>query len=663
MKKTDMLVKKALKNNVFLIGCLLFFLIVFVMGSISYSKYIIDSSDSADSNVGSFSVSTSIDGISGLSFTNTDFWSSSDENDQIAMNVLRNLNFSVNNFKVDSSGNKIVSDVKLQYNLSFSTPAIFAKSLAIQLFNNKKNAILPQIVINDLISTEDNKVFKTADSIDYGGSSVTDLEFTVKKTTSLYTAKSDDVIITISEYEDYVDQSLIYRMWDSSQLTNENNPVLETSGGQILPPLEVNFKEKVKFFQVTIIMDSFILPAGSEQTDNYVIKLVPTSVINDKDLGSTIVEGVKDSANNIVAYENIKQIYGGVNGSYFLKSLLESSLETYYDNPSYTGNVLYSNQIGDEVVTGNVNLYKDGTSVKSINTKNSEVVSQNESIITKEATETDGNWNSYVIKSDEPQLGNYQSGAIATGVDASLNKIYYIHKLDVERTKINKLVIVTKEYEITPVNNVTKQTEVIEESTINRLDGENEIITQNVVRKTSTTYVGNFKCITTITTTTYEREYTQKGFIYRAYYVDSNNQLKYLDNIDYLDEAIIDNGNVIVKNNDYYLERINVTEESYKNVSESKNTKNETEVSLTNIIVTNYDYFQRKITRSYDYKEINIDRVVWSQLNDEDIMESVEINSDNILYFFDDDVQKKYLDSAYSKNYPFYVNVIFEQVQ
>lgn len=659
MKKKTLIIL-FLKKNIFSVICLLLSFFILVMGTVSYSKYINSNSSSSNSTVGSFAVSASVDSVSGLSFTNTDFWSSStgDEDNKIAMNVLRILNFSVNNFKTDENGNTQVSDVKLKYNLSFSAPKVFAEKLAFQVFDNhSKSPMIPQIVIEDLLKASDSSYY-TSNSTKYEETDTKDLVFEVKKETeNLYIATSDDVKITIEEYEDDVNQALLFRMWDTSSLTNESNKELEVEGGQILPPLEIDFKQKVEFYRITITTGEFILPAGKEQTNNYAIKLVTTSTISDKHLGGTIVEAELNSQNGIIGYNRIKEIYGNSDKKYYLQSIKESYVENKYDNPGFAGSSETKN-VDKTLITGSVNLYKDGSESKSISSQIVETINQEEVINATEANESTISWSDFSIN-NEPIANNYTNG-VATGVIECDGIVYYIHKLEVERTGTQNITFTNTKYEITPTSNnsVKKQKVITETSTVERLDGEEEVILLNTIRETKTTFDGNYSCKVTKTTKEVTRTYTQTGFIYRAYYLD-NGELKHLNSGTLL-EVVIDGENILSTNKNYYLGRMNVTEESFKD-------ENEITDSSASIIgkaeIVSYDYIQKKIERTYDYDEINIDQVKWSVHDENNDLKEVSYDKDKKLEFYENDIQKLWLAQCYSKNYPFYVDVIFEQTQ
>lgn len=328
-----------IKKNIFSLICLLLFLLVLAMGSISYAKYIIKGTNNSYTNVGSFYFETSIDDVSGLSFTNTAFWSESGS-DKIALNALRNLTFSVSNYEKNEPTK--VTDVKLKYNLSFAAPKNFVEVMAMQLFNNKNEAIIPQIVLSDLINSSDTKTYKTSESIDYNGTDYKDLEFSVNKYDKLIIASSNSVTITLEEFTKEIEQTLLFRMWDVSMLTSDSIKELSSEGGKVLTPLEIIFNETVEFYKITISVDDFILPAKTETKDTYTIKLAPTKIVSDTHLGGVIVDG-ENKVSSIYGDETKKWTFshGITKSEVIIKQVKWSKLENgeikYYtynkDNP------------------------------------------------------------------------------------------------------------------------------------------------------------------------------------------------------------------------------------------------------------------------------------------------------------------------------------------
>lgn len=658
-----------LKKNIFSFACLLLSFTVAVGGSISYAKYISASSNGQGAGTGSFSVSASVDGISGLSFTNTAFWSSSDESDKIAMNALRSLDFSVNNFETDESGKQKVSDVKLKYTLSFSAPKSFATTLAMQVFNEDGTAALPQIVISDLINGAGGK-YNTANSEDYNGTTAEELEFTVvKNSDTLYTATSGDTVILIEEYEKTTQQALLFRMWDTSGLTSESYPKMDVEGGKVVSPLELHFTQTSKFYRISVMMREFVLPAGTAKTVKHTVKLAPTEMVSDIHLGGNVVTVVKDSDGNIVNFDKVQSIYADGATTWYIQSMNETTTESYYDNSNFTGTPTKTTSPVETTVTGNVTIYKDGAKSETVNTSDTETVGTPETTVTETVENGEIAWSDFTIIGSEPTLSTYKTGYLAQTVREKnrYGTVFYIHKLNATRTGTQTVTHTKTEKTVTPIDTVQKQTEVAEATTVDRIDGENEKVLLNVTKTTTTKYVGNLKEETTTTTTTYNRTYTQKGYIYRGYYKDSNGNFRYWgdtvakDNEEPLLE--IKEDNTILTNTQYYIETMHVEEESHTDVKQSETNTPTVTSNLTETSVKSTEYIQKKIVRTYTYSEIVIDEAIWTVTDESGDMQTVTFDKSSPFEFFSDNIQKYYMAQCYSKSYPFFVNVIFEQTQ
>lgn len=669
MNKFNFIIK-FLKRNLFSCICTLLFTLVILTGSISYAKYNISQDSNHNSNLGSFSVSATIDNISGFSFTNTSFWSSNSDDEKIAMNALRTLNFSVNNFKYDDTGKQIISDVKLKYDLNFSTPKNFAEKLAIQVFDSEGLPILPQIVINDLLNNVGGK-YKTENSEDYNGVDTDDLEFNVvKNSDKFYTATSKSATITIEEYEESVNQTLLFRMWDTSSITSTKDPKVETESGKVLPPLEIEFSQTITFYKISIITNNFTLPAGKAKTDNFSIKLVPTEIISDMHLGGTIVDVVKDSNGNIINSNNIKQIYGGSNKNWYIQSTKEVTSENYYDNPDFTGTPIKTTEPEESIITGGTTIYKNGETSSSTDISDTITIGTPETTTTNSIEEGEISWGEYEILDKEPTISNYKQNYLAKTVreQNQYGTVFYIHKLSTKRTGTQEIKYITTETTITPINTVQKQSEIKEDTTVKRIGGEEEVILLNKTKKTTTRYVGDMQVDTTITTTTYQRAYTQEGFIYRGYYMAASGDLKYWGEVVKDREAPLfeisntEGSNVTITNKSYYIETMNVEKESHTDNKIDSSTSSQNNIRTNETTTTNYEYIQKKIIRSYIFNEITIDKVTWTKIID-DVSQTFTYDENNKLEFFENNIQKLFLSSCYSKSYSFYVNVLFEQEQ
>lgn len=661
------------KRNFFPFVCLFLFFLVLLTGSFSYAKYISSNSQSHGSDVGSFSVSASIDNVSGFSFTNTSFWSNTTDNNKIAMNALRTLKFSINNFKKDNNNNIKISDVKLKYDLTFSSPEIFARKFAFQVFDENDNPIIPQIVLEDLLTSE--SIYNTTSSKDYNGTDTEDLEFSVLKNGSSYSATSKDITITISEYEKTVSQTLLFRMWDTSSITTPSNPEVNNDGGEVVPPVEVTYTTKVKFYRISIKSDKFVLPAGKMETDKYSIKLAPTDVIPDDYLGGKIVDKVTDSNGNIT-YNKINEIYGGDNKIWYLQSLKEQRYDAYYDNPDFTGDPIKTTEPVETTVVGSATIYKEGATSPYTEKLDSESIGKQEVIETNEVKKSDIIWNDIKIPDSESQKitkDNYNSNYYAKAVREKneYGTIFYIHKLNATRTGTQTIEYINTKKTITSTSKVSKETEVSENSVVQKVDDKNENISLNITKKTVTKYTGNMKIETVTTTTTVTRTITETGFIYRGYYLKSGNTLDYWGSTGIendLKQKLIEINetatNEYLTENKFSIEKLNVEKESYSDVKSSPITETSTENNVTESISTNYEYFQRNIKRYYTYNDIKIEKVFWSKNDENNNTLKIEYDSNNKLNFYDNNgLQILYLSQCYSKSYPFFVNVMFEQEQ
>lgn len=669
MNKFNFIIK-FLKRNLFSCICTLLFTLVILTGSISYAKYNISQDSNHNSNLGSFSVSATIDNISGFSFTNTSFWSSNSDDEKIAMNALRTLNFSVNNFKYDDTGKQIISDVKLKYDLNFSTPKNFAEKLAIQVFDSEGLPILPQIVINDLLNNVGGK-YKTENSEDYNGVDTDDLEFNVvKNSDKFYTATSKLATITIEEYEESVNQTLLFRMWDTSSITSSTEPKVEIESGKVLPPLEIEFSQTITFYKISIITNNFTLPAGKAKTDNFSIKLVPTEIISDMHLGGIIVDVVKDSNGNIINSNNIEQIYGGSNKNWYIQSTKEVTSENHYDNPDFTGTPIKTTEPEESIITGGTTIYKNGDTSSSTDISDTITIGTPETTTTNSIEEGEISWGEYEILDKEPTISNYKQNYLAKTVreQNQYGTVFYIHKLSTKRTGTQEIKYITTETTITPINTVQKQSEIKENTTVKRIGGEEEVILLNKTKKTTTRYVGDMQVDTTITTTTYQRAYTQEGFIYRGYYMTASGDLKYWGEVVKDRESPLfeisntEGSNVTITNKSYYIETMNVEKESHTDNKIDSSTSSQNNIRTNETTTTNYEYIQKKIIRSYIFNEITIDKVTWTKIID-DVSQTFTYDESNKLEFFENNIQKLFLSSCYSKSYSFYVNVLFEQEQ
>ncbi len=701
------------KKNAFSCACFLLAALVFVTGTVSYAKYVTSSGGGGGASVAGFTVDATIDGVSALSFTNTDFWGHSATGDQVAMNALHSVNFSVRNYETDDQ-NKVtsVASTRMKYNLVFSAPVNFTEKLALQVFDEHGAAMLPQIVVSDLISAGDNGTsFNTANSVDYNATACNDLTFKVTKTDGTYVATSGKTTIRLEKYARTVEQSLMFRMWDTSKITTETNPKMDYEGGQLQTPLTATYSQEVDYYRIMIVTDAFVLPAGTATQVKHAIHLAPVGAIDDAYIGSSFVTLQKDTSGKITGFEPISEIYGGTNNIFTLMSVRENVTDNYYANDTYTGSVIKTENDSynlTELPTQYTNGQTFSTTSSSSQSNVTETYPSGSSHTYEETSYNYAtnavSWSDYAVSSNftVPTVANHKDSNTTgfVGVarrDTQFDKnnygtLFYVYKVPVTRTgtitNVTKTVIkkYVNERTFDSKDIVTENTKVIGVDT----NGNVQTITMQVERNVETTQSGVETVIETQTTTsTITQTITQTGYIYRAYYVKSGeNQLSYFtgDEEELYLLAVDSSGNIINSGEsgyaqyhfedltqfptEFFEERLD-TAETGKTTDYSRTEK---ENQSFKEVTTTTEYFTREIVRNYTYAEVTLTDVTWCQRDEsgqlvtDDNGNSIaaQYNGDNHLNFFTKengvDVQKLYLAQCYSKEYPFFVNVVFEQV-
>ena len=277
MKEFFSSIKAFIKKNVFSCLCLLLSFLVCITGSLSYAKYISSAPATGNTGVGSFSADVKINGVSSLSFTNTAFWGGTSETDKIAMNAMREIDFSVKNYQEDELGNKKVTSVKMGYDLVFASPQNFAEKLAMQLFDEESNPLTPQIVVEDFInSCKNGTKYNTQDSEDYVSAPFKNVSFNTSMEEGSYflgVCYDDETGITTTiriEFDQVTTHQQLYlRAWNNEASTSEPPYYAEVEGGKILPPVVVQYTNTLNTYRVYITMSDFVMPAGEECEKKY----------------------------------------------------------------------------------------------------------------------------------------------------------------------------------------------------------------------------------------------------------------------------------------------------------------------------------------------------------------------------------------------------------
>ncbi|MBR6687185.1 MAG: hypothetical protein IKL77_00345, partial [Clostridia bacterium] len=489
---------KFIKKN--LIACLSLFMAVAVLvtGSISFARYASGVNLDKGAGAGSFICTANIDDVSALSFTNTAFWGGTAGDDKIAMNALRSINFSVYNYDHKDASKK-PSDVKLGYALCFSAPAAFIEKLALQLFDNESKALLPQIVILDLLHAvpqgQTNGAFNTKDSEDFNASACNDLIFNVEKADDgTYTAVSNGTIISLTPFEKQVQSTLNYRVWDvhTSGATLDNPLVVE--GGKLQAPLTVKFTAPVRCYKVTISMPQFKMNAGSPQVTNYSLRLAPTSVLEDSHLGSSFYDG----DGNLIT-----ELYSDPDKEWSAKTIHEEYEDTHWGADDAFGTA------DDTVVTHGQNLmsnkvYQKGHT-EAVETTHTYIDTEDrvrveETIKSTEYKKLTSDAPAYVVTSRQNFISTYQryDGYQTSGYGSST-----IYSVPVELKLQRKTVKEVKTYYETVTE--TTAVKVVDTVTTNTVENNGLRVTQTISETTTTNTSAQVTgTVETVTTTIVE---------------------------------------------------------------------------------------------------------------------------------------------------------------
>ena len=308
---------------------------------------------------------------------------------------------------------------------------------------------------------------------------------------------------------------------------------------------------------------------------------------------------------------------------------------------------------------------------------------------------TKAQWDTVTIKTEDMVSATPTSW---TGnINGNANNSYYEANINGRGTRVyvysvpcTKTYTQTGEYTVVKkrekrLSEIVTTTNDIEESgnVISVSDGEHEIKI-HLQRTTKTTVeTDRTSQIETVTTVyKYSRTVTLSGTFYKAYYNNSNSTSRPTSNqnaVEYEDNSVTLRRN----GGTYYLRQPSWNDADtalagVATITDSSSSAPVYEEVTTPSIVT-YDpvteHVDRTITRSFNHTKIKIEKLVWDGVGangfdpeDNEFTEAHPLRLYLSQYGPNDgggmhsvDVQKIYLAQCYSKNYPFYVNVIFEQ--
>lgn len=595
-----------------MISCICLFLTfaVAVTASITFSKYISVSNNDKLSAAGSFYCSGSVGGVSSLAFANLDFWGGTEGD--IPMNSVHSLDFLINNYETvtDAGGNEIkaVSAVKMKYTLIFSSPEIFVRNLAMQLFDDSGDTVTPQIVIADLFNTGDGMVYNTADSTEYGGTAHDEFSFTVNRETTVisgtdvtgYTAiaalpdGSGNIAITFEPFYRHITQTLKFRLWDVSGITSPEYPVLETDGGgELIDPLYADISTDILCYRISISMPQFELAAGVEEQDAYSLRFVTTSAIDDYQLGGYLTENASGDI--------LQSIHSGK--TVYMKTLVESVTDTDSEGNTTVYDSYY--------VFGNPKVYTDGVEY-------TDPVTDYEFGATRSSNETVSGTtgNNAILYFDS-------SGNI---VDSSSAEYYVTVSKAPYTTETNTVREVNRECYMSVTRSQKITTNVV-------TSGSTETITRYFETTTNYNIPAEYIDTQTYTRTTVYENY--KGSVEKAYKKNGS------------DWENIDKSSLPAK-----VETLTLTESGTQTPTEYNGSET-SHYTRTIVRVTSWSS-QITFADIYRYKDDGLGNITYTKYD----------SSENAFKLFDENgIQKYFISQCYSKSYPLRVNVIFEQIQ
>ena len=601
--------------------CFLLSLAIFTGGAVSYSRYVTEGKFYERPGVGPFAISALVDDVSALTFTNMAFWGGL-EDIGVSMNSLRTVYLSVDNYETDEQGNRKISEVALEYSLLFASPVSFASKLAIQLSDISGTVLTPQIVLADLIksadaddpvgtfeTTQPKYNGKTYSGVDQNGNTTSFITFdvTYDVNTGIYTASAkghNNLVITLEPFvmED-MKQTLYFRLWDvESQQTTQ---VVE-EGGTLLPPLKVNYIDDIECYKISVSHDSFKFPAGTPTERDYTLTLAPTDALLDSYLGGYLM-----TENNGVL-SNATVIAPG-------KSL---SLSTVIEV------IKASNKSDDEVtLMGHIPNHKVGDVVENdLGRTVKETTYQN--IYTATSAFTDSanpaqTSNTYYTKTGN----NWRSSRESEG-------LYRITK------------------QLLPVTKTTTSYDAMIRETVSSTDklttvavkDNNTLIEQSGLRTSSK--VGEIM-------DAYKRDTVQVEYVEVTTYwkrSDRKSEWKETSASDFsgMRDSLRPKDLVAEHEHPVYYDAVALTQDE---ISQLK-TVNEVKALLVNTTTTS------EFTRVINYTS-TVEDIIPVSLHSTDS----SIPTDPFKTHLDNGIQKYYLATSYSKNYPFFVKILFRQIQ
>ncbi|MBR3875299.1 MAG: hypothetical protein IKJ25_00815 [Clostridia bacterium] len=363
------------KKNLVSCVCFLLASLVALTGTVSFAKYVSGDTINKRPNAAAMRGSAVIDGVSALSFSNTAFWGGDGGEDDIALNSLRSIDFVINSFETDDEGNRIPTDVRMEYDINFLAPVGFTENLAFQLLAMDGHPVTTQMNLGHFIdSARLHESHVASGKALYNGVDVDhDHTFTFESnagviicTTEYKLPKLDEddpdvtapLTIRIETVTMPIEQVILFRAWDTSEFGKET---IDSEMGELLPPLRASISTMVEMYRISIHLPLFVFEAGEEVTHRYRLTIAPTKALTDDHLGAFIMVEDSDNVGALVSPNNLKQ------GD---KVYFSSIKEKVYNSDTNLGlDASWADQPDDEYPIASMKVYNVGESIEDDDTR------------------------------------------------------------------------------------------------------------------------------------------------------------------------------------------------------------------------------------------------------------------------------------------------------
>ena len=189
--------RKIKKKKIPILSYLCYLLVVSVLFTgVTFSRYSTATSGDLGANVSPFIASYRIDNLSSNTYTNANFWLENNTQQGVA----RYVRFTVANHRPASEAEgaaELISDVDLSSKIRFYLPAEFADNLAIQLLGEDGNAVMPQIVLGNLIYNVEYKEHFNSEGNSLGS------YYGYTNDTKTYASHGENATLETGKFRDY----------------------------------------------------------------------------------------------------------------------------------------------------------------------------------------------------------------------------------------------------------------------------------------------------------------------------------------------------------------------------------------------------------------------------------------------------------------------------